>query len=51
MKFPTVEVQISNPARRGTHFDVATASQGSITGLGIIGYDLALRGLKETLAK
>jgi 3-dehydroquinate dehydratase-2 len=51
VRFPTVEVHISNPARRGTHSDVATTSQGGITGLGIIGYDLALRGLRELLAK
>ena len=51
VRFPTIEVHISNPARRGTHSDVATASHGSITGFGIVGYDLALRGLKEILAK
>jgi len=51
VKFPTIEVHISNPARRGTHSDVATTSQGGITGFGITGYDLALRGLKELLAK
>jgi 3-dehydroquinate dehydratase-2 len=51
VKFPTIEVHISNPARRGTHSDVATASQGTIAGFGIAGYDLALRGLKEILAK
>jgi 3-dehydroquinate dehydratase II len=51
VKFPTIEVHISNPARRGTHSDIATASQGAIAGFGIAGYDLALRGLKEILAK
>jgi 3-dehydroquinate dehydratase-2 len=51
VKFPTIEVHISNPARRGTHSDVATASQGAVAGFGIVGYDLALRGLKEILAK
>jgi 3-dehydroquinate dehydratase-2 len=51
VKFPTIEVHISNPARRGTHSDVATAAQGGITGFGIVGYDLALRGLKEILKK
>jgi 3-dehydroquinate dehydratase-2 len=51
VKFPTIEVHISNPARRGTHSDVATASQGAIAGFGITGYDLALRGLKETIAR
>ena len=51
VKFPTIEVHISNPARRGTHSDVLAASQGGIAGFGIVGYDLALRGLKELLAK
>ena len=51
VKFPTTEVHISNPARRGTHSDIATASLGAIAGFGIIGYDLALRGLKDMLAK
>jgi 3-dehydroquinate dehydratase-2 len=51
VRFPTIEVHISNPARRGTHSDIATASQGVIAGFGIIGYDLALRGLKAILAK
>src|SRR5262245_5880035 len=51
VRFPTIEVHMSNPARRGTHSDVATAAQGGITGFGIVGYDLALRGLKELVAK
>jgi 3-dehydroquinate dehydratase II len=51
VRFPTIEVHISNPARRGTTSDVATACRGTITGFGIVGYDLALRGLKEILAK
>ena len=51
VKFPTIEVHISNPARRGTHSDVLTASQGGVSGFGITGYDLALRGLKELLTK
>jgi len=45
--FPTVEVHISNPARRGAHSDIATTSQGSITGFAIAGYALALRGLRD----
>ena len=51
VKFPTIEVHISNPARRGTHSDIATAARGAVAGFGIVGYDLALRGLKELLAK
>ena len=49
MRFPTIEVYISNPARRGTQSDVATASRGTVTGFGIVGYELAMRGLMEML--
>ncbi|WP_395714439.1 type II 3-dehydroquinate dehydratase [Reyranella sp.] len=45
--FPTVEVHISNPARRGTTSDVATACLGTVSGFGIAGYALALRGLRD----
>ena len=51
VKFPTVEVHISNPARRGLHSDVASTSQGGVAGFGIAGYELALRGLQGLLAK
>jgi 3-dehydroquinate dehydratase-2 len=49
VKFPTIEVHISNPARRGLASDIATASLGVIAGFGITGYDLALRGLLNHL--
>ncbi len=49
VRYPTIEVHISNPARRGTASDVATASRGTVTGFGIIGYELALRGLKALI--
>jgi 3-dehydroquinate dehydratase-2 len=45
--FPTIEVHISNPARRGAASEVATACLGSVTGFGIAGYALALRGLRD----
>lgn len=51
VRFPTIEVHMSNPARRGTASEVATGSRGAVTGFGIIGYDLALRGLKALIAK
>ncbi len=51
VKFPTIEVHISNPARRGLASDIATASLGAIAGFGITGYDLALRGLKSVLSR
>ena len=51
VKFPTLAVHISNPARRGLASDIATASLGAIAGFGITGYDLALRGLKSVLSR
>jgi 3-dehydroquinate dehydratase-2 len=51
VRYPTIEVHMSNPARRGTSSDVATASRGTVTGFGIVGYDLALRGVKALVAK
>jgi 3-dehydroquinate dehydratase-2 len=51
VRFPTIEVHMSNPARRGTASEVATAARGAVTGFGIAGYDLALRGLKALIAK
>jgi 3-dehydroquinate dehydratase-2 len=46
VRYPTIEVHISNPARRGTASDIATAARGTVTGFGIVGYELAMRGLK-----
>jgi 3-dehydroquinate dehydratase-2 len=50
VKFPTIELHISNPARRGRVSEIATASRGVITGFGIFGYWVAMRGLVEILA-
>lgn len=47
VKYPTIEVHISNPARRGATSDVARACRGSLAGFGIRGYDLAMRALLE----
>jgi 3-dehydroquinate dehydratase-2 len=50
VRFPTIEVHISNPARRGGVSEIARASRGVVTGFGIFGYYLALRGLRDLLA-
>ncbi|HEX2940055.1 MAG TPA: type II 3-dehydroquinate dehydratase [Rhodopila sp.] len=47
VKFPVIEVHISNPMRRGTVSDVGGASLGLVYGFGVFGYYLALRGLRE----
>ena len=51
VKFPVIEVHMSNPVRRGPVSETATVSQGMVTGFGIAGYELALRGLRNTVAK
>ncbi len=50
VKFPTSEVHISNPIRRGPASQTAAVSQGVVAGFGIAGYDLALRGIRDLLA-
>jgi len=47
--FPTIEVHISNPARRGGVSEIARVSQSTVTGFGIFGYSLALRGVRAML--
>ena len=50
VRFPTIEVHISNPVRRGPVSETARVSQGMVTGFGLAGYYLALRGARDTLA-
>jgi 3-dehydroquinate dehydratase-2 len=51
VKFPTIEVHISNPARRGATSDVARACRGSLAGFGIRGYELAMQALLDSAKK
>ena len=51
VKFPTIEMHISNPVRRGPVSDTATVSRGMVTGFGVEGYYLALRGLRSLVGK
>lgn len=45
--FPVIEVHISNPVRRGPVSDTASVCLGMVTGFGVLGYYLALRGLRD----
>ncbi len=49
VRFPTVELHISNPARRGRESEIARVCRAVVTGFGIFGYYLALRGIQELL--
>ena len=50
VSFPTIEVHISNPARRGGVSEVSRVCRGVITGFGVFGYYLALRGALAMLS-
>ncbi|HET9403592.1 MAG TPA: type II 3-dehydroquinate dehydratase [Burkholderiales bacterium] len=50
VRFPVIELHISNPARRGRVSEVATASRGVVTGFGIFGYWVAMRGIQALLS-
>lgn len=50
VRFPTIEVHISNPVRRGPASDTARDSLGIVAGFGVAGYEVALRGVKALLA-
>lgn len=50
VRFPTIEVHISNPVRRGPISDTAQVSQGIVAGFGVAGYYLALRGVRDLVA-
>jgi 3-dehydroquinate dehydratase II len=50
VRFPTIEIHISNPVRRGPVSETARVSHGMITGFGLPGYYLALRGVRDMLA-
>ncbi len=47
VSFPVIEVHISNPVRRGPVSDTATVSLGIVAGFGVLGYYLAMRGLRD----
>ena len=47
VKFPTIELHVSNPARRGGTSDVARACRGTIAGFGVYGYYMALKAALE----
>jgi 3-dehydroquinate dehydratase-2 len=49
VRFPTFELHISNPAQRGRNSEVARVCRGVVTGFGVFGYNVALRGIAELL--
>ncbi len=44
VSYPTYEIHISNPARRGGTSDITRACKGAIIGFGIYGYYIGMMG-------
>ena len=44
LEIPAIELHVSNPASRGGSSEIAPVCRGTITGFGIFGYYLGLRG-------
>lgn len=51
VKFPTIELHVSNPAKRGAVSDIARVTRGTLAGFGVFGYYLALRGLQDLCSR
>jgi len=49
VRFPTIEVHITNPARRSRVSEISPVSHGVVTGFGVFGYYMAMRGIAELL--
>jgi 3-dehydroquinate dehydratase II len=49
--YPVVEVHVSSPATRGIISDVGKVCDATVTGFGIDSYCLALRGMRDLLAR
>jgi 3-dehydroquinate dehydratase-2 len=47
VRFPVIEVHVSNPVARGSVSTILPNCRGSVTGFGAYSYYLALAGLKE----
>lgn len=50
VRFPVIEVHLSNPTSRGAASEIGPPSRGLLYGFGVIGYYLAMRGLLDTLS-
>ena len=51
VRFPTIEVHVSNPAARGAASAFAPVCKAVVTGLGLYGYYVALQGAVQLAGK
>jgi 3-dehydroquinate dehydratase-2 len=50
VRFPVIEVHVSNPVARGVASTILPMCKGSVTGFGPLGYKFALAAVKELLS-
>jgi 3-dehydroquinate dehydratase-2 len=50
VRFPTIEIHVSNPASRGNVSQIAPACRGVVTGFGLYGYYLGLSAAAHLVA-
>ena len=50
VRFPTIELHVSNPAARGNVSEIAPVCRGVILGFGLFGYYLAIRGALDLVS-
>ena len=50
VRFPTIELHVSNPTARGAVSGIAPVCKGVVLGFGLFGYYLALRGALDLVA-
>ena len=49
VRYPTIEVHVSNPAAHGTASQILPACRGAVAGFGIFGYYLGMRAALHLL--
>ena len=49
VRFPTIELHVSNPAAHGVETDISAVCRGVITGCGVFGYYLGMKALLQIL--
>ena len=51
VRFPTIEVHVSNPAASGVASDISAVCRGVISGCGVFGYYLGMKALLQAVGR
>jgi 3-dehydroquinate dehydratase-2 len=50
VRFPVIEIHVSNPVARGVQSNILPMCKGSVTGFGALSYKLGLAAVKELIS-